>query len=251
MAISKPASRITATLTELRRLIASDFAAGDRLPAEVELAARLGVSRVTVREALRQLWIEGVVIRRWGVGTFVGDAAADAKSFTEKAVNVTDIGSFPKHILESGHDPSLTHAEVTRERATGAVAAKLGLGARQPVWHIERCIAIDGVPTVVLHDYVPVTLAGEPFDPSPLSSLDVDLPSLFRAAGARLVRMDAKYDACPAKAAVARLLGVRAGQPVLHATQDSYADTGALVMTTEGYYRTDNFALRVIRTIPE
>lgn len=251
MAVDKSGSRITATVTELRRLIASDFGAGDRLPSEVELASTLGVSRVTVREALRQLWIEGTVIRRWGVGTFVGDTDKDAKSFTDKAVHLTDIGSLPRTIADSGHEPSMPHVSVERVRAPAYVAARLGLRTRQSVWRVERCLAIDGVPTIVLHDFAPTTIGDRPFDPSPMRSIDVDLPGLFRTAGARLVRMESTYDVCTADAAVAPLLDVPVGRPLLHANQDSFADTGALVLATEGFYRTDNFALRVIRTIAD
>ena len=244
-------SRIAATVTELRRMVGSDFCTGDRLPSEVELAARLGVSRVTVREALRQLWVEGTVIRRWGVGTFVGDTSAEPTSFTDKAVHLTDIGSLPHKIAESGHEPTLPHVAVEKARASADVAARLGLRPRQTVWRIERCLAIDGVPTIVLRDYAPTAIGGRSFDPSPMRSVDVDLPGLFRRAGARLVRMDAMYDVCTADAEVAPLLDVPVGRPLLHATQDSFADTGQLVLTTEGFYRTDNFALRVIRTIAD
>lgn len=251
MAVNKTGSRITATVAELRRLIASDFGTGDRLPSEVELAATLGVSRVTVREALRQLWIEGTVIRRWGVGTFVGDTETDTKSFTDKAVLLTDIGSLPRKIADSGHEPTLPHVVVEKTRAPADVAARLGLRTRQTVWRIERCLAIDGVPTMVLVDYAATTLGGKAFDPSQMRSVDVDLPGLFRGAGARLVRMEATYDVCTADAQVAQLLDVPIGRPLLHANQDSFADTGQLVLTTEGFYRTDNFALRVIRTISD
>jgi DNA-binding FadR family transcriptional regulator len=57
---------------QVSRLIdAGDFAAGSRLPAERELAEKLGVSRPSVREALIALEMEGLVEVRGGAGVFV------------------------------------------------------------------------------------------------------------------------------------------------------------------------------------
>jgi len=55
---------------ELAGLIAST-APGSRLPAEPELARQLGVSRATLREAMRSFEGQGIIRRRQGVGTFV------------------------------------------------------------------------------------------------------------------------------------------------------------------------------------
>lgn len=51
---------------------------GERLPAERELAERLGVSRIPVREAMRTLAAQGLIDIRHGQGTFVSDAAGEA-----------------------------------------------------------------------------------------------------------------------------------------------------------------------------
>lgn len=48
-----------------------EYAEGEKLPSEFQLSKELGVSRATLREALRVLEEENVIIRRHGVGTFV------------------------------------------------------------------------------------------------------------------------------------------------------------------------------------
>ena len=54
-----------------RHLASSGVASGDRLPSEAELVNRLGVSRVSVREALHGLEAVGLVASRPGLGWFV------------------------------------------------------------------------------------------------------------------------------------------------------------------------------------
>ncbi|MGR8011852.1 GntR family transcriptional regulator [Streptomyces hypolithicus] len=57
--------------TVLSEALDSDFAVGEILPNERELAARFGVARATLRQALEQLGLEGRLQRRRGVGTTV------------------------------------------------------------------------------------------------------------------------------------------------------------------------------------
>ena len=52
--------------------------AGDRLPAERELAERLGVSRASLREAMRALELQGLVVSRPGAGTFINTERLDS-----------------------------------------------------------------------------------------------------------------------------------------------------------------------------
>src|SRR4051794_5894871 len=58
------------------------LSARDRLPGESDLAARYGVTRMTVRQALSNLVAEGLLVRRRGVGTFVADNAAQRRKMS-------------------------------------------------------------------------------------------------------------------------------------------------------------------------
>jgi DNA-binding GntR family transcriptional regulator len=59
----------------LDRIEHGDLAAGDVIPSEAQLGAAFEVSRLTVRQALYELRVEGYVIREKGRGTFVGGSA--------------------------------------------------------------------------------------------------------------------------------------------------------------------------------
>ena len=71
------------------RIAVGEWAAGERLPSETELAARYGVARMTVRQAIGALAGEGVVVRRQGLGTFAAERLPTRRvgallSFTEE-----------------------------------------------------------------------------------------------------------------------------------------------------------------------
>jgi DNA-binding FadR family transcriptional regulator len=79
---------------QVRALIASgEFPLGSRLPPERDLAAQLGVSRPSVREALIALEVEGLVEVRMGSGIYVTalDAAPAARGRVDAALGPFDI----------------------------------------------------------------------------------------------------------------------------------------------------------------
>ena len=90
---------------------------GDRLPPERELAERLQVSRSSLREAMRALELQGLVVSRPGAGTFVSTESLDtliatiASSLTQARDTLSDIFEV-RHLLE----PQL--AALAAERAT-------------------------------------------------------------------------------------------------------------------------------------
>src|SRR5215813_1304408 len=68
-----------------QRIARGEYAPGTQLPSESELSRELGVSRVTVREALRLLAQENRLLKVQGRGTFVSDnprTAQQSRNFT-------------------------------------------------------------------------------------------------------------------------------------------------------------------------
>jgi DNA-binding GntR family transcriptional regulator len=60
----------------LARIEHGELAIGDVIPSEAQLGAAFQVSRLTVRQALYELRVEGYIIREKGRGTFVGGSVA-------------------------------------------------------------------------------------------------------------------------------------------------------------------------------
>ena len=89
--------RIVASLLE--ELRTGRYARADRLPAEVDLAAELGVSRTVIRDALSEMERAGYVERVRGIGTVVNRAVLSLRSRLDQKLEyyplIRSFGSYP------------------------------------------------------------------------------------------------------------------------------------------------------------
>ena len=116
------------TLAEIRRIIdASKGRKLGKLPTERELCERLGVGRRTVRQALDALEAEGLIWRRQGKGTFIGQAPDPTAAIAAEIAGETDLLSVMEARLAI--EPAL--AELCAHRATGEDVARLRVLAQR------------------------------------------------------------------------------------------------------------------------
>jgi DNA-binding FadR family transcriptional regulator len=94
----------------LVRILGGQYATGDRLPSERQLAAQLGVSRPTIREALSALESKGLVVTRVGSGTFVTEAPSPPEDGEEP-------GESPVEVLECRLALEVAVARLAAKRA--------------------------------------------------------------------------------------------------------------------------------------
>jgi DNA-binding GntR family transcriptional regulator len=124
---------------------------GDRLPPEHELAGMLGISRGTLRSALRRLELTGEIVRRQGSGTFVGTLAAPHFSFAGTGARISSYAARPHG---ASADVRVAAVKIEQAPVDSRAATLLGVAARQHVTVITRHL-VDGDAPVGLQRDVP------------------------------------------------------------------------------------------------
>jgi len=239
---SRPrAVRVRDELTQ--RIDRGVLPAGSRLPSEPALAVELGVSRATLREALRALESEGLVRRMWGAGTYVADGRRVANSL-DLNFGVTEA------IRAAGMQAGIEQARHAMEPATVSEAARLELEPGSDVLVVERVRTADGKPVVLSRDIMPgrlvakrPELADEMLTRSIYEVLERDLGLVIHhgVASFRPVRADVT---------VARQLDIPRGELLLAIWQVDYSEDGAPVLSSYEYHLADAFEFTVLRRGP-
>ncbi len=122
-------------------LTATEWAPGDQLPTERELAERYGCSLITVRRALDDLTRQGLLERTRGRGTFV----------TQPPI-VRDIAGqvgFADEVRQLGYEPYTVVVTARLEGAPSAAAAALGIRLEAPTYYLERVRGASNVPLLL------------------------------------------------------------------------------------------------------
>ena len=129
----------------LNKVRSGEYQVGEKIPSEEQLMTIYGVSRVTVRNAIKQLVDENILIKRHGKGTFVS-----MPSYVE---SMTAGGSFTESGLKMNRKPTTKIISICLKKATGHVAEALGVEKATEVIVIERLRSLDNMPAIFEIDY--------------------------------------------------------------------------------------------------
>jgi GntR family transcriptional regulator len=227
----------------LTRLDNGVWPPGVQLPPEPALAIELGVSRATLREALRALSEDGYIERKPGVGTRVADKPV-LRTSLDNNIGVSDI------IRSMGMVPGTRSLEFRLADAPDDVARDLGLGDQRQVAVIERVRTADGNPVIFSRHFYPphdswdegAMLAG--FDSQSLYTLLED------RAGITIQYATATISPAIADESLANRLATASGTLLMHFRQIDFDTRRRPVILSSEYYRADAFEFTIFRRGP-
>jgi GntR family transcriptional regulator len=186
----------------LERRMAAEYELGQQIPTEQALCREFGVSRETVREALRGLERDGIVERHRAKGTFF--IRRPDPPATEKLTGLVE---------------DLTALRLnTRARVLGAAAVKAHPDARnidgdaEEVFRISRLRYFDDQPLVLHEAYLPMAVGHR------VAALDLGNTAISQRLdelGVRYVEESQQIEAMVADTELAQLLDIPIGAPVL------------------------------------
>jgi len=218
----------------LEKLIDGELSPGDAIPSERALVERLGVSRVTVRQAISDLVDSGTLERVHGKGTYVTGPQVDSR---------LHLTSFSREMRDRGLSPATVVLSATEELANERVSQTLRLRSGRPVICVKRLRSADGTPMAYEVGYYPAMLFPGLVQRELSSLYDVFAREygVIATSGEQTVRAES------ADVRLARLLRVTRRAPLLVQERVTHAGERVIELCTS-WYRADRYRIHMAVT---
>jgi GntR family transcriptional regulator len=218
----------------LRELIQiPEYQKGRFLPPEVELASKLGISRNTIRQATNKLELEGLLVRKKGVGTRVAEKVL--------TTNLDQWHGFTHEMNQKGVQFKNYKIEVGKKNAEPKIASFFGIPENTEIIYLNRLRGDDDGPFVFFESYFHprIGLTGKEDFTRPLYDLLENdfhvIPSLSKE------RIKARL----ASSITAKHLKIHAGDPVLVRERFVLDPGDRPIEYNIGYYKADRFTYAI------
>lgn len=226
----------------LRDLIAATNP-GERLLSEPYLARDLGVSRATLREAMRTFEIQGLIRRRQGAGTYVMHPSHVIETGLEVLESIETLAERIGLKVTTGEVVVSQRAPTSQE----ALALRLQGDDSVQVLFIGRVILAEGRPVAYLIDIVPEQFLGIKDLNGQFSGSVLDL--LLKRGSLELISSRCDINAVTATSEVARALQIQRGDVLLRFEALLYASTGQVADYSFSYFLPGVFRFHVVRKV--
>jgi GntR family transcriptional regulator len=214
---------------------------GDRLPSEPELAEKLGVSRATLREAMRAFEGQGLIRRRQGVGTFVVGPTQVIETGLEMLESIETLAARIQLNVTMGD------LHVSQLMADQRQAEKLGVEPGKTLIQVSRVILAEDRPVAYLVDLLPEDILSAADLAAGFNGSVLDL--LITRGEPAMGGSRTEICAVAATAEIARALEIQRGDVLLMFEADLTTSTGRTIDHSHSYFLPGYFRFHVNRKV--
>jgi GntR family transcriptional regulator len=208
----------------------------EKLPSEFDLAKQLGVSRATLREALRILEEENVIIRRHGVGTFVNARPL----FTS---GIEQLNSVTSMILQAQMKPGTIFLSSSSEKSTEEDIRRFSCEPDEEIVIIERVRTANGDPVVYCIDKIPKRILPETFSHDEESIFSI----IEEVTNRRITYAVAQIEPIGYHEKISPILECEPETALLVLKQMHFDEMDEPVLFSVNYFKADKFSFHVLR----
>ncbi|MHB1938350.1 MAG: GntR family transcriptional regulator [Acidobacteriaceae bacterium] len=206
---------------------------GEPLPSAQEIAATLGVSQMTVRQAIKSLCNLGIIYSKQGKGTFISGIKLEK--------NFRQVLSFTEEMKARGSRPLSKVLSFQVQRGNAQVIEALRLGPDEDVVQLRRVRQANTLPMGIECSSLPLRLCPDLLDTfDPRGSLYKALSEHY---GIHMIVADEVVEVGLASFEEAKLLRISPGNPVFFFTRISYIQNGQPVEHVKATYRGDRYKI--------
>lgn len=213
------------------------FHENERLPSEYELAKNLGVSRITLQEALQVLESENVIVKKHGIGTFVNPKPV----FTS---GIEELSSVSTMIRDAGMEPGTIFLDVSNEMPSDETLSYFDYEEDDQLMTIKRIRTANDEPVVYCIDHV----LEKNF---PVGTEELLNMSIFEAIELtdriHISHAVANIEPVGYDDEASSILRCGVEVPLLVLLQRHYSEDGEMVLYSKNYFRADKFNFHVVR----
>jgi GntR family transcriptional regulator len=232
---------VSRSLHEQLSQLISTTESGERLPSEPQLAEDFGVSRASLREAMRTFETKGLLERKQGVGTFVIHPSAVFDSGLE---NLISLETMADHI---GLNVSMGDLEISRRVVDYELSNLLNLPQGEEILQVSRVILAENKPVAYLIDNLPLDVLSETEVKEHFTGSVLDL--LIRREDIPLASSRCDISAEGASPEIAEALEIQPHEPLLVFSSELYSSVGRLIDSSFSYFIPGYFHFHIVRRV--
>lgn len=219
-------------------ILSGKYSSKEQLPLEKEMCEHYGVSRITIKKAVDELVVQGLVIKRRGSGTFV-------KALDDGDVQELSLAKQFEGFSEANRDKKISSKIIKFEviHPSEEIATKLKISCDDFVYYVIRARYADDEPYVVEYTYMPIGLI-------PGIKNDILMSSIYKYIEKKL-----KLKIKSAHRVIRSLLPNELEQewlkvennfPILEVEQVGFLDNGQPFEYSKSHHRSDKIEFRTV-----